>query len=160
MSSTANSWKQFSHLWITTQFHQGLNPGLPLLDTLPSHCGRAAIWWSLSSALSPVRLETALGDSQVFVRRVVSNSVCEWITCSYTSQSDILVCDRHNLATARFDVWSSNEELTTALHSYVLTGTSYVTSRLGQGSLNRGACTRTETFTGENTELFKKKYKL
>jgi hypothetical protein len=39
--------------------------------------------------------------------------------------------DRHKLATAHFDVWNSNEELTRLLHSYFRTGASYVTFRAG-----------------------------
>jgi hypothetical protein len=39
-----------------------------------------------------------------------------------------LYFDRYKLATARFDVWSSNGDLT-ALHSYVRAGATYVTHR-------------------------------
>jgi hypothetical protein len=47
--------------------------------------------------------------------------------------------DGNNLATPRFNVWSSNEELTTALHYSVRAGTCYVICRRGQGSLNSEA---------------------
>jgi hypothetical protein len=56
-----------------------------------------------------------------------------------TSRHTDKYSDRYKLTTARFDVWSSNEELTTELLSYALAGASYVTRRGGQGSWNRGA---------------------
>jgi hypothetical protein len=44
--------------------------------------------------------------------------------------------DCYKLATACFNIWSSNEEPTTAQHSYAQGRASYVTCRFGQGSLN------------------------
>jgi hypothetical protein len=46
--------------------------------------GCAAIWWSLESALSTDRLEIALADSHLFVRRVATCSAFESITCRKT----------------------------------------------------------------------------
>jgi hypothetical protein len=94
-------------------------------------CIVAATWWSLVSAVSNLRLETALADSHV-----ASNSVLR------VNRLDIyfrLQSYRYRLATARFGVWSSNKELTIALHSSVRAGACYVTRRRGQGSLNYGA---------------------
>lgn len=64
-----------------------------------------AIWRSLVSALSAMQLETALEDS-----RVVAS--CQWITWALFPPLVILLCTRTAipLATAHFDVSSSNEE--------------------------------------------------
>jgi hypothetical protein len=54
--------------------------------------------------------------------------------------------NRHKIATTCFDIWGLYEELTIVLYSYARTWASYVTSRRGQGLLNRGASRLRETW--------------
>jgi hypothetical protein len=103
---------------------------------------RAAIWWTHQMALSAIRLETGLADSHVYVTYVACCCFCgESPYDSFRCYSTGMHSNGHKLATARFNVWSSNAELTTAPHFSTQAGAYYVTRRRGQVSLNRDHAT-------------------
>lgn len=68
--------------------------------------------------------------SRVFARRVTSCSVWKWIPRHKTFWYVLWPLE---LATAHFDVWGSNERLTTALHFYAEGGVSYVICSVSKG---------------------------
>jgi hypothetical protein len=114
-----------------------------LFTFLSCYYSAATIWWSLESVLSAVRLETALADSHAFTRRIAScvSGLRELTIHSASRHSGMLVYSDHcKRGTVRFD-FSSNQEMTTVLHSSARSGACYVTLMRGQGPLNSGATT-------------------
>jgi hypothetical protein len=115
---------------------------------LPTCYCRSTIWRSLKSALSSDRLETALADSHVFVRRVASFILyTRAVFCCHSTTTFPCWLSDHSRSRplqncdCKLDlhVWSSNEDLATTLQVSTRTGAYYVTRRRGQVSLNRNA---------------------
>jgi hypothetical protein len=75
----------------------------------------AAVWWYVVSAVSADRLETGL--------RVASCSALQGNHLMIISTD--VYSNRYKLQTAKFNVWSWNEDLTAALHFSVTTGAYY-----------------------------------
>jgi hypothetical protein len=98
------------------------------------------LFYSSSSVIKLHQIRTSTTFFGLLVVQHVTSQAA-YVTGTYLT----LAYSRHNgknycvLATALFDVLSSNAELTIALYWYDRDGDSYVSRRRGQGTLNFGA---------------------